>query len=109
MVDRPTSKRLCSASSRRLRQLARGLCGLQPLAVGLDLQRRVGDFGRNLQLELPGLRDRLPLLQPGASQVRLGRAGANRIAEVHREVPRRRSLIREDAQRVGVAAREWSA
>ena len=35
-----------------LGELARDLRRLQPLAVRLDLQRRVGDFGGDLQLEL---------------------------------------------------------
>ena len=104
LVDRPTSNLLCLGLEPPLRQLAGGAGGVDALLVALDVQRGVGDLGGDLQLEGADLRLRLPHRDLRARVVGVGRAGADRVGHVQRQVPLREVAVAQQAQRVGVAA-----
>ena len=85
----PTSNLLCSASSRRCDELAGRLRGLHRFGGVPQLDRRVGDFGRHLQLDLLDLRFDLAQLHAGAGHRRVLRARAERVGDVQRHCPAR--------------------
>src|SRR2546428_2841087 len=65
-----------------LRELTCGLRGLDRLTAVLNVDRRVGDVGRNLQLDLLELRLHLIQLHPRARHGRFLRAETDRIRDI---------------------------